>query len=121
MEARFTPPVQTGCDSLPASYTMGTGSSLGLKRPGRGVDHPPPSGPKVKERVKIYLYSPSGPSWPALGSILLVRVQRQRRAFRKSAACPDWLVGSLLSVALYSEVSVYYSFEIQVEVLRRVK
>jgi hypothetical protein len=27
----------------PASYTMGTGSFLGVKRPGRGFDHPPPS------------------------------------------------------------------------------
>jgi hypothetical protein len=43
---------------------MGIGLSLsGLKRPGLGFDHPPPSRAKVKERVKLYLYSPSGPSW----------------------------------------------------------
>ena len=40
---------------------------LGGKRLGRGVDHPPPSSAEVKERVKLYLYSPSGPSWPLLG------------------------------------------------------
>jgi hypothetical protein len=34
----------------------------GVKRPGRGVDHPPPSSTEVKERVELYLYSPSGPS-----------------------------------------------------------
>jgi len=45
----------------PASYTMGTGSFPGVKRPGRGVDHPPPSNAKVKERVELYFYSPSGP------------------------------------------------------------
>jgi hypothetical protein len=39
----------------------------GVKRPGRGVDHPPPSSAEVKERVQLYLYSPSGPSWPVLG------------------------------------------------------
>ena len=39
----------------------------GVKRPGRGVDHPPPSSAEVKERVQLYLYSPSGPSWPFLG------------------------------------------------------
>jgi len=38
----------------------------GVKRPGRGVDHPPPSSAEVKEKVKLYLYSPSGPSWPVL-------------------------------------------------------
>ena len=42
----------------------------GVKRPGRGVDHPPPSSARVKERVELYLYSPSGPSWPVLGKPL---------------------------------------------------
>ena len=51
---------------LPASYTTGTGSFLGVKRPKRGVDHPPRSSAEVKERVEPHLYSPSGPSWPVL-------------------------------------------------------
>ena len=38
------------------SYTMGTGSFPGVKRPGRGVQHPPPSSAKVKEKVEQYLY-----------------------------------------------------------------
>jgi hypothetical protein len=41
--------------------------SPGVKRPGRGVDHPPSSSARVKEIVELYLYSPSGPSWPVLG------------------------------------------------------
>ena len=28
---------------------------------------PPPSSAEVKERVELFLYSPSGPSWPILG------------------------------------------------------
>jgi hypothetical protein len=32
----------------------------GVKCPGRDVDHPPPSSAEVKERVELYLYSPSG-------------------------------------------------------------
>jgi hypothetical protein len=40
-EARFSTFVQTGPGAHPASYTMGTGSLPGVKRPGRGVDHPP--------------------------------------------------------------------------------
>ena len=42
----------------------------GVKRPGRGVDHPPPSSAEVKEKVELYLYFPSGPSWPVLGRTL---------------------------------------------------
>jgi len=38
---RLTAPVQTGPGAHPASYTMGTGFFPGVKRPGRGVDHPP--------------------------------------------------------------------------------
>jgi hypothetical protein len=64
---KFSVPVQTGPGAYPASYTMGTGYFLGVKRPGRGVDHPPQSSAKVKERVQLYLYSPYGPSWPVLG------------------------------------------------------
>ena len=41
--------------------------SPGVKRPGRGVNHLHTSSAEVKERVELYLYSPSGPSWPVLG------------------------------------------------------
>ena len=37
----------------------GAGSFLGVKRPGCGVEHPPPSKADVKETVELYLYSPS--------------------------------------------------------------
>jgi hypothetical protein len=42
----------------------------GVKRPGRDVDLPPSYSAEVKERVELYLYSPSGPSWPVLGRTL---------------------------------------------------
>jgi len=35
----------------PASYRMGTGSFSGVKRPGRGANHTPPSRAEVKGRV----------------------------------------------------------------------
>ena len=41
--ARFSAPVQTGPVAHPASCTMGTGSLLGVKRPGRGAGTQPPS------------------------------------------------------------------------------
>jgi hypothetical protein len=34
----------------PAYYTMGTGSFPGVKRPGRGINHSPPSTAEVKEK-----------------------------------------------------------------------
>ena len=66
-EGRFSAPVQTVSGALPASYAVGTGSFPGVKWPGRGIDHPPPSRAEFEGRVGLYLYSPSGPSWPVLG------------------------------------------------------
>ena len=68
--ARFSAPVQTGPGAYPTSCTMGTGSFPGVKRPGRGADHPPPSKCRGQERVRLYLYSPPGPSWPVIGRSL---------------------------------------------------
>ena len=45
--ARFSAPVQTGPGAYPAYCTMGNGSFPGVKRPGRGADHPPPSSAEV--------------------------------------------------------------------------
>jgi hypothetical protein len=64
--ARFSSPVHSP-GAHPASYTVGTGSFSRLKQPGCGVDHPAPASAEVKERVELYLYSTSGPSWPVLG------------------------------------------------------
>jgi hypothetical protein len=65
--ARFYAPFQNCYEAYLASYTNGTESFLGIKRPGRGVDHPPLSSAEVKERIELYIYSPSSPSWPVLG------------------------------------------------------
>ena len=62
--ARFSAPVQTGSGAHPAPGTIGTET-----RPGRDLGHHPLSSSEVKERVELYLYSPSGPSWPVLGRI----------------------------------------------------
>ena len=58
MGERFSASVQAGLGAHPASYKMGAGFFPGVKRPGRGVDHPPPSIADVKEKVELYIYSP---------------------------------------------------------------
>jgi hypothetical protein len=55
--------VQCSTVGMQPTFIMGTGSSPGVKRPGRGVDNPPLSSVEAKERVGSYLYSPSEPSW----------------------------------------------------------
>jgi hypothetical protein len=63
----FSLPIQRGAGTHSASYAMGTGSIPGVKWSGRGVDHPTPTSAKVKERVKLWIYSTSVHSWPVLG------------------------------------------------------
>jgi hypothetical protein len=65
--AIFSAPVQTGPRAHANSYKMGTGSFLSLMLPGCGVYHPPLSSAEDKERVDLYLYISSGPSWTVLG------------------------------------------------------
>jgi len=69
--ARYSAPIQTDPATHPASCTMGTKSFLGVKHSGHGVGHPPIPSAKVEERVELYFYSPSGPSWPFIGRTLL--------------------------------------------------
>jgi len=49
----------------PTQWVLGL-SGGGLKWLGCGTNHPPPSSTKVQQRVEIYIYSSSGPSWPVL-------------------------------------------------------
>ena len=61
---RDFPHVQTGSVAHPASYTMGTKCLFpGVKRLRRGLYLIYISSAKVKERVELHLYFPSGPSW----------------------------------------------------------
>jgi hypothetical protein len=49
---KFSAPVQTDPGAHPSCYTIGTESFPGVNRPGREVEHPPPSGTEVKEIVR---------------------------------------------------------------------
>jgi len=66
MEAKFSAPVKTEPVAHPASDTMGTVCFPEVKQPELGFDHATTSSAQVKERVELYLYSSSGPSWSVL-------------------------------------------------------
>jgi hypothetical protein len=65
--AIYSAPIQTWPGAHSTSCIMGTRSSLGVKWPGWGVDHPPTSSAVVKGRVELYHYFTSGPSGPVPG------------------------------------------------------
>jgi hypothetical protein len=58
--SKFSARIQTGLGALTASCTGGTRSFPRVRRPTL-------SSFEGKERVELYLCSPSGPSWPVLG------------------------------------------------------
>ena len=59
----FLEPTQAPIKCVPGLYPR-------LRRSGRGVNHPPQSSTEVKEKIELYFYSPSGPSWTVLGRSL---------------------------------------------------
>jgi hypothetical protein len=65
--ATFSTPIQVVPGALPASYKMGTGSFLGLKRPERGVNHHLLCSTEVIARAQLYIYFLSMSSRPVLG------------------------------------------------------
>ena len=61
-------PRATGPGGLPSLLYNGYRVSCqGVKQPVRGVGNSPASSTEVKERVDLYLYNPSGPSYPVMG------------------------------------------------------
>jgi hypothetical protein len=63
----FPHPSRTALEPTQPPVKLVPGLSRGVKRPGRGADHTPPSKCQGHERVELHLYSPSGPSWPVIG------------------------------------------------------
>jgi hypothetical protein len=53
VRARFSAPMQARRKTHPVSDTAGARSFPGVKRPGRGLNHPTPSRAEVKETVEL--------------------------------------------------------------------
>jgi len=80
--AIFSVPVQTGPGAHTVSYTLGTGSLPGVRRPGRGVDHPQHLAPGLKKEC-IYNSTPRL-GLAVLGWTLLHSVTRLLQAVTKN-------------------------------------
>jgi hypothetical protein len=64
----FSAPILTGPGVQPLSYRVRTGFFFsGVKRPGRGVNHPPLSSDEVKETIELCHCPVCRPSWRAEG------------------------------------------------------
>jgi len=46
---------------------LNSNGDKGLKRHGRGIDNRPTTNVEVNDKVELYFYSPSGPTWLVLG------------------------------------------------------
>jgi hypothetical protein len=80
----------------PSPLYSGYGVSFpGVKQPGHGVDHPPPSSAEVKERVELYLYC--GPTWPVIGWNLPLHIMtRSVRRPLSEVSYLNWLTYCML-------------------------
>jgi len=63
------------------------GLSRRQRRPGCD-DHPPPSSAEVEGRVKLYIYSPSGPLWPVLRWTFMWRTQNPQLTLPRTILFP---------------------------------
>jgi hypothetical protein len=81
---------------------------------GHGIDHPPLSNTEVKERVELYLCSPSGPLWPFLDWTLPLPYCSQLDSIIVwSMFGPVWLTAvhvNLLNIFLWQVMSMYGTF-----------
>ena len=115
MRARFSAPVQTGSKAHSASYTMGTGSFPGVKRPGRGVDHPPQSNAELNPLTPNDHYS--GRTAPLTSKRCILYIYSTNKGteyFKHGIYCPFFsLQNAICCIILKYLVPVFFTFYIQ--------
>ena len=83
-------------------------SFQGVKRPGRGVDLRTPSSAEVKERVKLYLYFPSGTTWPVPGWNLPFLSAYTCVCSLSYSACKSHALHHIIISGLFGSTIVFY-------------
>ena len=75
-------PSRPALEAHPASYTIGTGSFPRVKRPGRGVDHPPHLAPMLKKEYSYTSTPPLGLRGLFWGELYLFTIFNKRAVLR---------------------------------------
>ena len=102
--ARFSAPIQTSPGAYPASYTMGSLSFLGVKRPGRGLNNPPHLSPSLKKEQSYTSTPPMG-----LGSLL----QGETYHFTFAVKCDLCIASSMWTLGLCLSYPFTYPINLQ--------
>ena len=80
----------------------------GMKRRGRGLNHPPPSSAEIKERIELYFYSPSGLSWPVLGRTFIPKDDGEGRNMQQRLYNNLFVIRACVCVFVCMYVCVLY-------------
>jgi hypothetical protein len=84
----------------------------GVKRQGRGVNHPPQFSEQVKERVELYLNSAAGPLWCCYEANLTL-VLRCDNVHNLPSLC--WKAKYLITHFIFQTVNTEVSADMQAE------
>jgi hypothetical protein len=83
-------------------------SLSGVKRRGRGFNHPPTASAEVEERVELYLCTPSKPSWPVImGTLLLPYIYAvSKKSTNRHISAAMFLLSELAAVHSHVETKI---------------
>jgi len=105
MGARLSATVQSDPGAHPNFYATGTASYPAVKRPGRGVDHPPRLAPRLKNEYSYTSTPPPGPSWSVLWwALCLITVISNMNGQAKSICLIHTRVGTLIVATIYLQL-----------------
>ena len=76
-EPDFSAHIEISHGEHPAPVKQVQGLPTEVRQQRHGIDQSPPSGAEVIKRVELYIYSPSVPSWPVLGSLPFIQQKGQ--------------------------------------------